>query len=684
MNFLNPLVLFGLAAGAIPILIHLLNLQRKKKIEFSSLKFLKQLQDNKIRKLKIRQWLLLLIRTLIILSLVFAFARPTIESQIPGLVSYSKTNAAIVIDNSFSTNISDQYGNRFRRSKTIANDIIEKLETGDMAEVLQITELNNFNNSLKQDLTSLNNKITNLDIGITKPQLASNIETAANLFADNPNLNSEIFIISDGQKNIFEIEDSINNIDFQGSLKFIKIGSQIEGQNLSIDSINIISSIFQFGKVVEYLVHITNHSSSKVSSNILSLSYNKERVAQISFDVDQAESIAIKIAAPVNFSGLVKGELKLEEDIMSEDNQFNFGFKIPDKIRVASFSKTKNSFLNIALNSTPNDINIFSENDLPSQDLSQFDVIYLSNGNFKQQDFNRIKQYLKDGGSVMLFDSRISEVPQNQFLKEIGFESIKFINAESPAKFSNVEKIHPIFEGVFKTSDKNKIIESPEINLLNVAVGGNSLIETDYGSFLSEINFGDGKLLYCSVSPDMEASNLPVNGIFPTLLVRSQYYLTASSESGVISSVSGKIVVKIKSNDSPTDNFKIIDPNQNEFFVKAATLPSGSVLILDEIDMPGYYEVYNSDNKAVAIVSVNHDSNESISEYLNESDIIDKLKSIMPNNTKIEYYDDPKEIKNEMVRASLGTELWKLFVLLAIAFALLEIFVQKIYKSEIS
>jgi len=50
MTFLNPAILFGLLAASIPIIIHLLNLRKLKKIEFSTLQFLKELQKNKSEK----------------------------------------------------------------------------------------------------------------------------------------------------------------------------------------------------------------------------------------------------------------------------------------------------------------------------------------------------------------------------------------------------------------------------------------------------------------------------------------------------------------------------------------------------------------------------------------------------------------------------------------------------------
>ena len=111
MLFLNPAVLFGLLAASIPVLIHLLNLRKLKRIEFSTLAFLKELQKNKIRKIKLKQWLLLALRVLIILFLVMAFARPTIKGiAIGGTTSAAKTTAVFILDDTYSMSVVDANG----------------------------------------------------------------------------------------------------------------------------------------------------------------------------------------------------------------------------------------------------------------------------------------------------------------------------------------------------------------------------------------------------------------------------------------------------------------------------------------------------------------------------------------------------------------------------------------------
>src|SRR4030067_1564088 len=128
MTFLNPAVLFGLLAASIPILIHLFNLRKLKKIEFSTLAFLKELQKNKIRKVKLKQWILLALRVLIILLLVFAFARPTLEGvAIGGTTSAAKTTAVFILDDTFSMSVVAANGSYLNQAKESIQELIRNL-----------------------------------------------------------------------------------------------------------------------------------------------------------------------------------------------------------------------------------------------------------------------------------------------------------------------------------------------------------------------------------------------------------------------------------------------------------------------------------------------------------------------------------------------------------------------------
>lgn len=79
MNFLNPLFLFGLSAAALPVLIHLFTRRKPREVRFPSLDFLAEVNQSEIRRLRIKQWLLLALRTLAVASLALAMARPSLQ-----------------------------------------------------------------------------------------------------------------------------------------------------------------------------------------------------------------------------------------------------------------------------------------------------------------------------------------------------------------------------------------------------------------------------------------------------------------------------------------------------------------------------------------------------------------------------------------------------------------------------
>ena len=140
MTFLNPAVLFGLLAASIPVLIHLFNLRKLKKIEFSTLRFLKELQKNKIRKIKLKQWLLLALRIMIILLLVTAFSRPTLEGiSIGGTTSAAKTTALFILDDTFSMSVVDQDGSYFNQAKQTIKNLLTQFEEGDEAALILVS-----------------------------------------------------------------------------------------------------------------------------------------------------------------------------------------------------------------------------------------------------------------------------------------------------------------------------------------------------------------------------------------------------------------------------------------------------------------------------------------------------------------------------------------------------------------
>ena len=105
MTFLAPTALIFLFGIGLPILIHFLNRFNVKKVKFSSVRFLKSMEDNSIRNVKFKKLILLMLRIGIISALVLMLSRPVTRGFIPGWLSTEiDTRLLIVIDNSSSMN----------------------------------------------------------------------------------------------------------------------------------------------------------------------------------------------------------------------------------------------------------------------------------------------------------------------------------------------------------------------------------------------------------------------------------------------------------------------------------------------------------------------------------------------------------------------------------------------------
>jgi hypothetical protein len=99
VNFLNPLFLFGLFAAAIPILIHLFTRRRPREVRFPSLEFLAEVNQSEIRRLRLKQWLLLALRTLAIAAIALAMARPAVRGS-AGPRGTAATTVVALVDRS--------------------------------------------------------------------------------------------------------------------------------------------------------------------------------------------------------------------------------------------------------------------------------------------------------------------------------------------------------------------------------------------------------------------------------------------------------------------------------------------------------------------------------------------------------------------------------------------------------
>ncbi|MFI5310887.1 MAG: BatA domain-containing protein [Gemmatimonadales bacterium] len=133
MRFLTPAFLAGLAALAIPVLIHLINRERRVVVEFPSLMFLRKIPYKSVRRQKLRHLLLLALRCLALAILVAAFARPFLQRRVGlGAAIAGARERVVLLDRSYSMG----YGDRWKRAQDAASGAVADLGGGDRASLV--------------------------------------------------------------------------------------------------------------------------------------------------------------------------------------------------------------------------------------------------------------------------------------------------------------------------------------------------------------------------------------------------------------------------------------------------------------------------------------------------------------------------------------------------------------------
>ncbi|MGH7632035.1 MAG: BatA domain-containing protein, partial [Gemmatimonadales bacterium] len=101
IGFLHPWLLAGLVAAGIPILLHLLQRREPPTVVFPAVRYLIAATQEHQRRLKLQNWLLLILRTALIVLLVLAAAGPTVPAR--GAPGHAPSALVVVVDNSASS-----------------------------------------------------------------------------------------------------------------------------------------------------------------------------------------------------------------------------------------------------------------------------------------------------------------------------------------------------------------------------------------------------------------------------------------------------------------------------------------------------------------------------------------------------------------------------------------------------
>jgi hypothetical protein len=642
MQFKHPEILYFLFLLVIPILVHLFQLRRFKKEFFTNVKFLKELSIQTRKSSKIKKWLLLATRLLLLAFLIFAFAQPFFKAK-----DSENTNNElfIVLDNSYSMQAKGQKGELLKRA---VQDLLEFAPQNSNFSIITNDE-NYWNtniNAIEKDLQNLKYSAIpfSLETALTKIKSRKTF------------VNKDIVIITDA---IGMNKNHIKNNDKNNKTYFI-IPEAEQLKNIAIDSVYLAQTLDDFYEIsVQFSSNFEEKKAIPVSvynqkdliaKTILNLKKNKET---INFTIPKAD-----------FNGYVN----INDNSLAFDNTLYFSISEPKITNVLSIGVTEKSDFLSRIYTKP-EFN-YSNSLISTLDYSQLnkqDAVVLNElDNIPVALQTNLKSFVAKGGNVILIPSDKNEISNlNSFLNNFG--GIQFSNFQNQEKkITKINFSNPLFSNVFERKITNFQYPNTLQSFVVNSKASQAITYDDQSAFLTSIQKQTGTVFVFSAPINKTNSNFQNS----PLIVPTFYKMAMNTDKNGVKyeTIGNTNPFLITAN--TTNNEVISIKNPSEEFIPSQQIMSDKIKIscADNPTLAGNFEVIQS-KKNIGNISFNFDRNESNLTLPSDETLADL--NVISN---IESFFETIQINRT------DSQVWKWFLIFALLFLLLELFIQKFVK----
>lgn len=646
MQLKHPEILYFLFLLVVPILVHLFQLRRFKKEYFTNVRFLKELSIQTRKSSKIKKWLLLATRLLLLSCIIIAFAQPFFKAKD---TKNSSNEMYIVLDNSFSMQAKGQKGELLKRA---VQELLEN--TPENQTFSLITNSETFWNT---DIKSIRTELQNLKYNALPFELES---AMAKIKSRKSVFNKDIIVITDA---IGLEQKQLKSIDPYFNTYFI-IPEAEQKNNVSIDSVFIHQTLDDF-----YEIGLKIASFGEKDKQLPVALYNQNKLIAKTLTKFENKNKTLYFTIPKkDFHGYAS----ITDNGLEYDNNLYFSISKPKKNNIISIGAAEKSnflsriFTNDEFNYQNSEISTLDYNSLEMADaivLNELDEI-------PQALQTTLKSFVEKGGNLVLIPSpKASTANLNMFLKIFG--NLQFESLENKEKLiTKINFNHPLFSGVFENKIDNfqypKTKTSFGISGLNPAV----LFYEDKTAFLtsiSNLSNNSGSSVYIFTAPiNSENSNFQQS----PLIVPTFYKMGINNQNnGVIAlTIGNKNSFFIEATVSKDEILKI--KNQTETFIPVQQILNNKVKLTfdDYQDQAGNFGIYNL-NKRLQNISFNYNRTESNLAQVNE-------------NAVSEYttIDSIETVFNTLKTNRSENQIWKWFVIFALLFLLTEMAIIRFVK----
>ncbi len=631
MLFKNPTVLYGLLFLLVPIIVHLFQLRRFKKVAFTNVAFLQPLVTQSRKSRTLKKWLALLARLLAIACLVLAFAQPYFATG----NTATNENLVIYLDNSYSMQAKGAEGILYQ---TAINQLIEKLPAD-----LKFTIFTNdqvFKNVTRQEIA--NDLLT---AGFSTTALSADQISLKAQSLTEKGASAKLVWISDFQRHK---DQSFTDQDSTLNKELIQM-TAVELLNVSLDS-----AFLTIDEDNETYIEASISSNISTDQPVTVSLYNDDILLAKTTAALTENGGSASFQIPQNLE--LDGYLLLEDEGLAFDNKLYLSTNKKEKIKILHVNDSPSDFLSKIFTADEFEYQTVTSSQLNYNSIKDQQVVILNEApSIPTSLASELNAFARAGNTLVVIPALVGQ----------GYSSISGISDVTKTavekRITTINFEHPLLNNVFSKRVTN--FQYPYVkNTAFAKAGTNKILSYDDGSaFL----FQNGNTYVFTAPLNEENSNFQnfplVVPVFYKLGLRTAASMALYGELGTNNQVNVPVRLEVDQVLQLQNADQQFIPEQRAFDAYVE-LQTGS-----EIDQPGTYAVLKAD-ESVAKISFNISREENQLDYYSDEELGQK-----PMESVTAFIRDFQEDRNAL-------ELWKYFIAAALFFLICEMLILKLIK----
>ncbi len=687
MQFVNPLFLFGLLAVAIPVIIHLFNFRRFRKVYFTNVRFLQELKQQTQKQSQLRHLLILAMRILAVAALVLAFAQPYIPFSGSQSKAASRNAVSIFVDNSFSMEAVGSNGTLLDESKQKAREIVAAYKSSDLFQLLTCDFEGRHQRMVTRD--EFITMLEEVKVSPSSRTMTEIVRRQYDLLKTESTSSRTSYLVSDFQKSSFNTIDFLQDSAINTYLVPVKSSAVA---NVYIDTCWFSQPTQQPGKTSVLIARVKNRSENDLEKIPLKLLINDQQKSVASIDIKAGMSTMVELPFTVHAAGPQHGQLQVTDYPVTYDDKFYFSFDVLASINVLAINGgSENRYLN-ALFAQDSSVRLtnMGEKSLDYGRLPQFDLIILNEiPGFSTGLAEEIKRYVVNGGTILLLPATNADLNSyTGFLSDLNAPVYKALDTADTRVVRLSEESY-LFRDVFERQQGKLVVSAntdlPKVNKHYPLQVSSKMLTVPLMSmlngrdFLTLTNSGMGQVLQFTVALDPAFSNFTQQALFVPVLYNIA--LISHPTHSLYNFIGDNKVIRIGTSLPSGDNVLKIKALTGDFETIPQINTSGnmvSVFVGNQVPVAGNFILVN-DKDVVSSLAFNYNRGESDLACMSESNLqslIDKARLTTFRVMKT----GQKPLNEVIAEINSGTQLWRYFIWMALLLLLAELLLIRFFK----